>query len=49
MFDTLDQEITHVYIEMQDAIRTLKNSKAPCPDGLCGEIFKYSDPCGVFF
>ena len=45
--DTLDQDITQV--EVQDAIRALKNNKAPGPDGLCGELYKYSAPFVEFF
>ena len=32
--NTLDQYITQA--DVQDAIRALKNNKAPGPDGLCG-------------
>ena len=36
-------------LEVQDAIRALKCNKAPGPDGLCGEFYKYSDACVVNF
>ncbi len=38
---TLDEDITA--LEVQDAIRALKSNKAPGPDGLCEELYKYSD------
>ena len=38
---TLDEDITA--LEVQDAIRVLKSNKAPGPDGLCEELYKYSD------
>ena len=44
---TLDEDITT--LEVQDAIRALKSNKAPGPDGLCGEFYKYSDACVVNF
>ena len=44
---TLDEDITA--FEVQDAIRALKSNKAPGPDGLCGEFYKYSDACVVNF
>ena len=44
---TLDEDITA--LEVQDAIRALKSNKAPGPDGLCGEFYKYSDACVVNF
>ena len=44
--DTLDQDSTQA--EVQDDIRALTNNKAPGPDGLCGELYKYSAPCVVF-
>ena len=40
----LDEDITA--LEVQDA---LKSNKAPGPDGLCGEFYKYSDACVVNF
>ena len=44
---TLDEDITA--LEVRDAIRALKSNKAPRPDGLCGEFYKYSDACVVNF
>ena len=44
---TLDEDITA--LEIQDAIRALKSNKAPGPEGLCGEFYKYSDACVVNF
>ena len=44
---TLDEDITA--LEIQDAIRALKSNKAPGPDGLCREFYKYSDACVVNF
>ena len=36
-------------LEVLDAIRALKNNKAPGPDGLSGEFYKYAAPCVVEF
>ena len=36
-------------LEVQDAIKALKNNKAPGPDCLSGEFQKYSTPCVVSF
>ena len=35
--------------EVLDAIRALKNNKAPGPDGLSGDFYKYAAPCVVEF
>ena len=45
--DTLEVDITQ--LEVLDAIRALKNNKAPDPDGLSGEFYKYAAPCVVEF
>ena len=45
--DTLEVDITQ--LEVLSAIRALKNNKAPGPDGLSGEFYKYAAPCVVEF
>ena len=45
--DSLECDITEV--EVRDAIQSLKGGKAPGPDGLNGEFYKYSAHCVVAF
>ena len=45
--DSLECDITEV--EVRDAIQSLKSGKAPGPDGLNGEFYKYSAHCVVAF
>ena len=42
-------EVDIMQPEVLDAIRALKNNKAPGPDGLSGEFYKYAAPCVVEF
>ena len=42
-------EVDIMQLEVLDAIRALKNNKAPGPDGLSGEFYKYAAPCVVEF
>ena len=46
---SINLESVSATLEVQDAIRALKYNKAPGPDGLCGEFYKYSDACVVNF
>ena len=45
--DSFECDITEV--EVRDAIQSLKSGKAPGPDGLNGEFYKYSAHCVVAF
>ena len=42
-------EVDIMQPEVLDAITALKNNKAPGPDGLSGEFYKYAAPCVVEF
>ena len=42
-------EVDIMQPEVLDAIKALKNNKAPCPDGLSSEFYKYAAPCVVEF
>ena len=42
-------EVDIMQPEVLDAIRALKNNKAPGPDRFSGEFYKYAAPCVVEF
>ena len=42
-------EVDIMQLEVLDAIRALKNNKAPGPDGLNGEFYKHAAPCVAEF